>query len=120
MAESAAKIRLQELQAERRRAAYRLGQQDNSSGSSNTPAPAAKKPSTFHTGNTVSQNYRNKQAAKQAANSSPQNRGQQSMLAKGASTVGNRNTYQRHVLFAIVTAFLIKIASAGKTSLTAK
>jgi hypothetical protein len=109
MAESAAQKRLQELQAERRRAAYRIGKSE-SGGSGITVAPAVKPESAFHEGsNVASSGYWNKRQEKPLT-SVPNRHG------KSGAAIGSAKVYQKHVLFALVGAFLIKMVANGKLS----
>jgi hypothetical protein len=101
MAESAASSKLTKLRAQRQEAMKRSagGAREDAAikKAVDSPAPASED--------------------KQESTPQPQRRpmGRTKIPISGG---GQHAVYQRHVLFAIVTAFLIKLASAGKTSLT--
>jgi hypothetical protein len=103
---SAAQKRLQELRAERTRAAYNAGRLDTGRGGTRA-APTAKPAAEFHEGvNAASAKYQNRQQREEQPTRVVPNRQK--------STAGSAKTYQKHVAFAIVTAFLIKMVAAGK------
>lgn len=116
MAESAAYRRVQELRAERTRAAYNAGKLEAmQSGGEKAPPTTTRKAKQDIPQSDNAMRVVHRSAKRSGVTDESTSKPAPKVIRKQQpSSVGTAKVYQRHVLFAVVTAFLIKMVSSGK------